>query len=188
MLEVCLKFKNPVSMITKNALILRDIDILSEMAKLRLAHVAVSITSLEEDLRLKMEPRTATAKNRLKVIEALSNAGIPTIVMAAPMIPGLNSHELPGILEAAASHGASGAGYTIVRLNGALGEIFSDWIRKAFPDKADKVLNLIKECHGGKLNDSRFGTRMRGEGNIAESIRQLFHSSKKKYFNKKGIV
>jgi DNA repair photolyase len=185
MLEVCLRFKNPVSMITKNALILRDVDILSEMAKLRLAHVAISITSLDEDLRLKMEPRTATAKNRLKVIEQLSKAGIPVMVMAAPIIPGLNSHEVPHILEAAAAHGASGAGFTIVRLNGALGNIFTDWIQKSYPDKAEKVLNLIKGCHGGQLNDSRFGTRMRGEGNVAESIRQLFKTAKKKYFKNK---
>ena len=185
MLEICLKYRNPVSMITKNALILRDIDILSEMAKMRLAHVAISITTLDEDLRLTMEPRTATANNRLKVIEKLSSAGIPVIVMAAPIIPGLNSHEVPNILEAAALHGASGAGFTIVRLNGAVGGIFTDWLQKTFPDKAEKVLNQIKECHGGKLNDSRFGTRMRGEGNIAESIRQLFISSKKKYFSKK---
>ncbi len=183
MLEVCLKFKNPVSMITKNALILRDIDILKEMANLRLAHVAISITSLDEDLRLKMEPRTATAKNRLKVIEKLSSAGIPVTVMAAPLIPGLNSHEVTEIIKAAADHGASGAGFTIVRLNGALGDIFTDWIRKSYPDRADKVLNQIKECHGGTLNDSRFGTRMRGEGNIAESIRQLFISAKKKYMS-----
>lgn len=183
MLEVLLKFRHPVGMITKNQLILRDIDILQELAKLRLVHVMVTITSLNEDLRLKMEPRTATAKNRLKVIEQLSKAGIPTGVMTAPLIPGLNSSEVPELIKAAAQHGASNAGFTIIRLNGAIAELFRDWIHKNFPDAADKVLNHIKEVHGGQLNDSRYGTRMRGEGNIAASIRQLFKMSVKRYMD-----
>jgi DNA repair photolyase len=183
MLEVLLKFKHPVGMITKNSLILRDIDILSELAKLKLVHVMVSITSLREDLRLAMEPRTTTAKQRLKVIEQLSKAGIPAGVMTAPIIPGLNSSEVPSIIKAAADAGAVNAGYTIVRLNGAIGEIFKDWIHKNFPDAADKVLNQIAEVHKGQLNDSRYGTRMRGEGKIAEAIHQLFNSSVKKYLS-----
>ncbi len=181
MLEVLLKFRHPVSMITKNSLILRDTDILQEMAKLKLVHVMVSITSLREDLRLKMEPRTATAKNRLKVIEQLSKAGIPSGIMTAPIIPGLNSDEIPELIKAAADHGASAAGYTIVRLNGSIGEIFTDWINKNYPDRAEKVLHQIAEVHGGTLNDSRFGKRMGGEGNIARSINQLFTMAKKKY-------
>lgn len=181
LLEVFLKYRNPVSMITKNSLIIRDIDLLQELAKYDLAHVMVSVTSLKEDLRLKMEPRTATAKNRLNVIKQLSEAGIPVGVMTAPIIPGLNSDEIPAIIEAAAAHGAYCAGYTIVRLNGSIAEIFTDWIYKAFPDRAEKVLNQIKECHGGSLNDSRWGTRMRGEGKIAESIKQLFRMSVKKH-------
>ncbi len=185
MLEVVLKFRHPVGMITKNQLILRDIDILQELAKLRLVHVMVTITSLNEDLRLKMEPRTATAKNRLKVIEQLSKAGIPTGVMTAPIIPGLNSSEIPDIIKAAGQHGAMNAGFTIVRLNGAIGDIFKDWIYKNFPDAADKVLNHIKAVHGGQLNDSRYGTRMKGEGNIAASIKQLFKMSVKKYIGEK---
>jgi DNA repair photolyase len=168
-------------MITKNSLILRDIDILQEMSKMNLVHVMVSITSLREELRLKMEPRTATAKNRLKVIEQLSKAGIPTGVMTAPIIPGLNSDEIPDLIKAAADHGADSAGYTIVRLNGAIGNIFNDWIRKNYPDRADKVLHHIQSVHGGQLNDSRFGTRMRGEGNIADSISQLFKLAVKKH-------
>ncbi len=181
MLEVLLKFKHPVSMITKNNLILRDIDILQEMAKLNLVHVMISITSLKDDLRLKMEPRTVTAKNRLKVIEKLNNAGIPSGIMAAPIIPGLNSDEIPQLIEAATNHGAISAGYTIVRLNGSIADIFKDWIHKNFPDRADKVLHHIENMHGGSLSDNRYGKRMRGEGNIAQSINQLFKISVKKY-------
>jgi DNA repair photolyase len=181
LLEIFLKYRHPVSMITKNSLILRDIDLLSELAKLRLVHVMVSITSLREDLRLKMEPRTATAKNRLKVIEGLSAAGVATGVMTAPIVPGLNSSEIPAIIEAAANCGAVSAGYTIVRLNGSIKEIFHDWLYKNFPDAADKVWNHIEEVHGGKVNDSRWGTRMKGEGKMAESIAQLFKVSVNKH-------
>lgn len=183
MLEVLLKFRHPVSMITKNSLILRDTDLLQELARYKLVHAMVSITSLREELRLKMEPRTATAKNRLKVIEQLNKAGVPTGVMTAPIIPGLNSSEIPELIKAAADHGACAAGYTIVRLNGAIGDIFKDWIHKNFPDAADKVLNHIKEIHGGKVNDSRFGTRMRGEGNMGASISQLFKMAVKKHMS-----
>ena len=139
MLEVLLNFRHPAGMITKNDLIIRDIDILQELAKLNLIHVMVSITSLNNDLRLKMEPRTVTAKNRLKVIETLNKAGIPVGVMTAPIIPGLNSDEIPDLIKAAADHGADSAGYTIVRLNGSIAEIFKDWIYKNFPDRAEKV-------------------------------------------------
>ena len=183
MLEVLLEFKHPVGMITKNSLILRDTDILQELAKLKLVHVMVSITSLSEDLRLAMEPRTATAKQRLKVIEELTKAGVPAGVMTAPIIPGLNSHEMPAIIEQAANNGAVNAGYTMVRLNGSIAEIFKDWIHKAFPDAAEKVLNQIAEVHGGQLNDSRYGTRMRGEGNIADGIKALFKAAVKKYLH-----
>ncbi len=185
MLEVLLKFKHPASMITKNNLILRDIDLLQEMAKLKLIHVMISITSLREELRQKMEPRTVTAKNRLRVIETLSKAGIPVGVMTAPIIPGLNSDEIPELIEASANSGASIAGMTLVRLNGSIGDIFKDWIHKNFPDRADKVLNHIASMHGGQLSDSRYGTRMRGEGNIAASIHQLFSMAVKKHMPNK---
>lgn len=185
MLEVLVKFRHPASMITKNSLILRDIDLLQELAKHRLIHVMISITSLKEELRLKMEPRTATAKNRLKVIEQLSKAGIPVGVMTAPIIPGLNSDELPQLIEAAANHGADSAGYTIVRLNGAVADIFKDWIHKNFPDRAEKVLHHIADAHGGSLSDSRFGTRMRGEGNMIRSIQQLFSMAVKKHLGER---
>jgi DNA repair photolyase len=174
LLEVFLKYKNPVSIITKNNVILRDLDILTELASMNLVHVNVSITSLNEQLRQKLEPRTVTASGRLAVIQKLSEKGIPVRVMAAPIIPGLNSNEVPNIIKAAADRGALAAGFTIVRLNGSIAEIFSDWIYKAFPDRAEKVLNMIKSCHDGKLNDSDFGRRMSGEGKIAQSIHQMF--------------
>ncbi len=144
------------------------------MAKLNLAQVYVSITSLNEKLRLKLEPRTTTAKQRLKIIEELSKVNLPTGVMTAPMIPGLNDHEIPAILKSSADNGAKKAGYTIVRLNGSINQIFEDWLRKNFPDRFDKVWHMIQNCHNGNVNDSRFGTRMSGEGNFAEMIRDTF--------------
>jgi DNA repair photolyase len=181
MLEICLKYNHPVSMITKNAVILRDLDILSEMAKLRLVHVMVTITSLDEDLRMKMEPRTVTYRNRLNVLKQLSAHGIPCGVMVAPIIPHLTSYHVHDVIKAAAENGAQRAGHTIVRLNGQIAEVFKDWLEKNFPDRAEKVWNHIAECHGGKVNDSRWSTRIRGEGNVAESIRQLFKIAVKKY-------
>lgn len=181
-LEVMLDFKHPVSIITKNQLILRDLDYLKELQRDNLVSVNVSITSLKESLRRKLEPRTASATNRLKVVEKLSDVNIPVNVMVAPIIPGLNSHEIPDLVKAAADHGALSAAYTMVRLNGAIGEIFTDWVTKAFPNKANKVLRQIKECHNGKLNDSRFGIRTRGEGVVAEQVNRLFKISKQKHF------
>src|SRR6202012_80451 len=183
LLQIFLRYRNPVSIITKNNVILRDLDILSELGKMNLVHVNVSITSLREQLRQKLEPRTVTASGRLGVIQKLTETGIPVRVMAAPIIPGLNSDEIPNIIKAAADRGALAAGFTIVRLNGSISEIFSDWIHKAFPDRAEKVLNMIKACHDGKLNDSDFGRRMSGEGNIAQSIHQLFRMSVNRFMN-----
>jgi DNA repair photolyase len=181
MLQVLLKYKHPASMITKNSLIRRDLDILTEMAKLNLVHVMVSITGLDESLRLKLEPRTATYRQRLETIRVLADAGVPVGVMTAPIIPGLNSHEVHDVVKAAAEAGARTAGFTIVRLNGAIGEIFRDWLEKNFPDRADKVWHQIQQCHGGKVNDSRFGTRMSGEGAIADSIKKMFRLARDKY-------
>lgn len=183
LLEVMLEYKNPVSMITKNALILRDIDLLSELAKDNLVHVMVSITSLREELRLLMEPRTATAKKRLGIIEELSKNNVPAGVMTAPIIPGLNSDEMPDIIKEVAERGGVDAGFTIVRLNGEIKNIFHDWLYKSFPDAADKVWNQIKECHDGQVNDSRWEFRMRGNGKLAESIRNLFLLARKKYMS-----
>lgn len=181
LLEMFWKYKNPVSIITKNNVILRDIDLLADMAKLNLVHVNVSITSLNEQLRQKLEPRTVTATGRLSVIQKLSERGIPVRVMAAPIIPGLNSNEVPNIIRAAADRGALAAGFTMVRLNGSIAEIFSDWIYKAFPDRAEKVLNMIRSTHDGKLNDSDYGRRMSGDGKIAESVHQMFKMACKRF-------
>ena len=185
-LEVCLKYKHPVSLITKNALIVRDLDILSELTKLNLVHVMVTITSLNEELRQKLEPRTVTYKNRLKTVKILADAGVAVGVMNAPIIPGLTSHEIPDLIKAAAENGASVAGYTIVRLNGAIAGVFKDWLHKNFPDRAEKVWHHIQSCHGGQVNDSRWGTRTRGEGKIAESIRNLFKMAVKKYMSSRN--
>ena len=182
MLEVLLEHKHPVGIITKNGLILRDLDILSKMASLRLVAVTISITTLQEKLRQLMEPRTASAKRRLETVKILSAHGIPVNVNVAPVIPAVNADEIPAILQASAESGALSAHYTMVRLNGDVAIVFSDWVHKNFPHRAEKILNQIKSLHGGKLNDSRFGVRMRGEGEVAEAIRQLFAVSKRRFF------
>ena len=174
LLEICLEFRNPVGIITKNALILRDTDILEELAKRNLVCVYTSITSIDEKLRAILEPRTATYKSRLNVLNTLSKKGIPTGVMNAPLIPGLNDTHMHDTLKAAAEAGAQWAGYTIVRLNGAISNIFKDWLFKTYPDRADKVWHQIQSCHGGQVNDSKFGMRMSGEGKFAEIIKQQF--------------
>lgn len=182
MLKVLARYRHPVSIISKNSLIVRDIDILKDLATDNLVHVYISITTLNEDLRRLMEPRAVSGIKRLKIVEELSKAGIPVGIMNAPIIPGLNHHETASILKAGADHGALGAGMTIVRLNGSIGGIFEDWLRKSFPDRFEKVWNQICSMHGGTVNDSRFGRRMSGEGNIADSIHQLFRAARKKYF------
>jgi DNA repair photolyase len=186
-LEVFLRYRNPASLITKNSLILRDLDLLVPLAEQRLVHVAISLTTLDEDLRRAMEPRTVPGSRRIEVIRRLSEAGVPVFAMLGPVIPGLNNHEIPALLEAAAAAGACGAGYNLVHLNGEVGLVFEHWLRKAFPDRAEKVLSQIRACHGGSLEDRRFGTRMRGEGSLAESIRQLFTLSRKRLFEGRSI-
>jgi DNA repair photolyase len=151
------------------------------MAKKKLVSVLVSITSFNEDLRLAMEPRTTTAKQRLRVIKELSDAGVRAGVMLGPMIPGLNEHEMQRIMEAASENGATFSAYTFIRLNGAIKLIFHDWLYKNFPDRADKVWHLIETGHGGQVNDSRYGVRMRGEGPISDLVRQQFIKYNKIY-------
>jgi hypothetical protein len=181
LLEICLEYRNPVSILTKNALVLRDLDIIRDLAKLNLVRVMSSITSLDEDLRRLMEPRTASYRSRLKVLETLSAAGVPTGVMNAPLIPGLNDMHMHDVLQAASEAGARWAGYTVVRLNGAVGDIFKDWLQKAFPDRAEKVWNQISDCHEGKVNDSRWGNRIVGDGKFAELIKNQFQIYCKKF-------
>ena len=180
-LEVLVKYRHPVNILTKNSLILRDLDLLQELAKHRLVHAGITVTSLDENIRRKLEPRTARASKRLEVLEKLVAAGIPTAVMISPVIPGLTDHEIPGIIQEAADRGVKQAGYIVLRLNGAIGPLFTDWIHKHFPDRAEKVLNQVKQLHDGALNDSQFGRRMSGSGPLADSIRQLFKLSKKRY-------
>ena len=187
LLTIFLKYKHPVAIITKNALIGRDIGILKELAKDNLIGVSMSITSLSEETRRILEPRTATIKRRFETVKLLSDNGVPVNVMIAPIIPSINSHEVLPIAKAASENGAVAIAHTLIRLNGAIGQIFTDWIQKAMPDRAEKVLNQIKSCHGGQLNDSRFGTRMRGEGNIAQQINDLVRLARHKYFKEKGM-
>lgn len=186
LLKVFWKYRHPVGLITKNSLILRDLDLLQQLASEQLVKVAVSITTLDESLRQVMEPRTASIKKRLETIEKLTEKGIPVNVMAAPVIPGLTDHETMAIAKASADAGAYSIAYTVVRLNGAVGALFEDWVQKTLPNRADRILNRIKDCHSGQLNDSRFGTRMSGQGNYATIIKQQFSLAKQRYFKGKS--
>ncbi|HTN45141.1 MAG TPA: PA0069 family radical SAM protein [Flavipsychrobacter sp.] len=174
LLEICLEYRNPVGVLSKNALVLRDLDLLKELNKYNLVSVFSSITSLDEDLRRVLEPRTASYKSRLKVVRTLAENNIPTGIMNAPLIPGLNDMHMHDVLKAASEAGAKWAGYTVVRLNGAIGDIFKDWLYKTFPDRAEKVWNQICACHAGNVNDSRWGNRIVGDGKFAELIKTQF--------------
>tara|TARA_R110002051_G_scaffold180913_3_gene250391 strand:- start:45437 stop:46510 length:1074 start_codon:yes stop_codon:yes gene_type:complete len=186
-LEVFLKYRHPVGIITKNALILRDLDILNELNEYGLIGVNISVTSLSEETRRILEPRTTTIKKRLEAIRILSDNGIPVNAMLAPIIPGINSHEILNLAKAVSDNGALSMAFTLVRLNGAIGEIFTDWIRKTLPNRADKVLHQIQECHNGSLSDSRFGLRSKGEGKIATQIHDLVRLAKQTYFKNKNF-
>lgn len=180
-LKVLARFKNPGGIITKNALVTRDIDILKEMAEWNGIVVYLSITSLDNDLISVLEPRTSRPAARLDAIEQLRKAGIPVGVNVAPVILGLTDHELPAILKAAADAGAQSAGFTPVRLPLSVLPLFEEWLEVHRPLRKDKVMNAIKDIRGGKMNDANFGSRMRGEGPRAEQLRQMFKLSVKKY-------
>jgi DNA repair photolyase len=184
-LEVFLKYRHPVGIITKNALILRDLDLIKELSKDNLVAVNISVTSLSETTRRVLEPRTTTIQKRLETVKMLSDNGIPVNVMLAPIIPSINSHEILPLAKASSEAGAMSIAHTMVRLNGAIGEIFTDWIRKTLPEKAEKVLHQIESCHGGNLNDSRYGIRMRGEGQLAKQINDTVKLAKLKFFKGK---
>lgn len=179
-LEVLAESRNPVAVVTKNHLVTRDTDLLAELARYGAASVAVSLTTLDEDLRRVLEPRTSAPARRLAAVEELACAGVPVGVMTAPVIPGLNDHELPALISAAADAGAQFAAYTLVRLPGAVGPLFEDWLARNFPDRKEKVLNRIRSVRSGQLNDPRFGSRMRGEGIFADQVRQLFELSRRR--------
>lgn len=185
LLQVCLDYRHPVNILTKNALVLRDIDLLKPMAEQNLVSVSLSIPTINEDLRRTMEPRTSSARNKLKAIEVLSENKIPVNVMVAPIIPGLNSDEPLAILKAISEAGAQSFGYTLVRLNDTVEPVFVNWIENAFPDRAQKVLNLIRSMRGGKLGEKRYFNRQKGEGNIAEMIHNTFKIGRKKFFDGK---
>ena len=174
LLEVLFEFKNPVGIVTKSKLILRDMDLIKPMAEMGLARVAISLNTINDDLRQILEPRAASVQKRLDTIEELSNAGIPVHVLAAPLIPGLNDHEIFSLLKAVKECGAKSASHIIVRLNAEVGDVFSDWLDKYFPERKNKVINMVKSLHGGKISDSRFGVRMKGEGAFAENISTQF--------------
>jgi DNA repair photolyase len=173
-LEVLAQFRNPVVIITKNYLVTRDIDLLAELARHQAAAVYLSVTTLDSRLARTMEPRTSPPTRRLAAIEALTQAGVSTGVLVAPVIPGLTDHELPAIIAAAAKAGARFAGYVPLRLPYAVAPLFEQWLTQHHPQKKDKVLNRIRAIRGGKLNDPRFGSRMKGEGIFAEQIAALF--------------
>lgn len=181
LLEVCNEFNQPVGILTKNSWILKDKDVLQEMGRKQIVSAMVSITSFNEDLRRTMEPRTTTAKQKLKVINELSKAGVRMGIMMGPMIPGLNEHEMQRIMKEAADNGATFTAYTFIRLNGAIKFLFHDWLYKNFPDRADKIWHLVEQSHDGKVNDTRWGVRMRGEGNIAQLVAQQYKKYGKLY-------
>lgn len=186
-LKIALDYRHPVSIVTKNTLIKRDLDVLQELAGLQLVHVNFSISTLDERLRNKLEPRTASVKSKLETMDLLSKNGIPVGIMNAPIIPGLTHQEIPEILRNSANAGAQGAAYTILRLNGVVGEITRDWLEKNFPDRTDKIWNQVRDIHGGKVSDSTWGRRLTGTGNYARIIQDLFTVSYKKYFSDRSM-
>ncbi|NIR42752.1 MAG: PA0069 family radical SAM protein [Gemmatimonadetes bacterium] len=173
-LEVLADFRNPTAVVTKNHLVTRDIDHLGELARFGAAAVTISITTLDDDLQRRMEPRASSPARRLDVIARLSTAGIPVGVNLAPVVPGLTDHELPRILEAAAEAGARRAGYLLLRLPYGVKDLFQSWLEGHFPDRKEKVLARLRSLRGGRLNDPRFGKRHRGEGPFAAQIANLF--------------
>lgn len=174
MLEVLHTCRHPVAVTTKSALVLRDLDLLGAMAADRYAAVQISIATLDAELARHLEPRAATPQRRLEAMRALAQAGISTGVLVSPLIPGLTDQDLERVLEAAAQAGASRAGSLLIRLPLELKDLFADWLQLHFPERAGKVLGLIRQCRGGKLNDARFGTRFTGTGPIAELLQQRF--------------
>lgn len=180
-LEVFLRHRNPVSIITKNGLVRRDLDLLRDLAERHLVQVTLSVTSLDDDIAGTMEPRTARPALRLKTIEALSEAGIPVGVLAAPLVPGLTVEELPSILREAALRGATTAGYQLLRLPPPVDALFIDWLESHFPHRKEKVLARVRSVHDGALNDRQFGRRHAGRGLWAKTTRDLYKLACRKH-------
>ena len=180
-IETLQRFRHPFSIITKSALIQRDLDVLGEMGRAGLARAAVSITSLDRRLARSMEPRAATPARRIEAVRRLTEAGVPTIVVFAPAIPGLNDHEMEQVLERAAAAGAVGAGFVALRLPLEIKALFEEWLETDHPDRAKRVMSLVRQMRGGAAYQSEFGKRMRGEGPVAEAMGQRFALAKKRY-------
>ena len=173
-LELLLERRHPLSIITKGALILRDLDLLRALAERQLVSVFISITSLDDQLKRTLEPRAASPQARLRVVRELSAAGVPVGVMVAPVIPALTDHEIERLLEAAAAAGARRAAFLLLRLPYEVASLFENWLRQHYPERADRVLNHVRDMHGGRLNDPRFGHRLRGEGAYAAMVGARF--------------
>lgn len=188
LLQVFLDYRHPVDILTKNALVTRDVDILKQLAEKNLVRVSLSIPTINEELRRKLEPRTSSVNTKLQAIETLTQSGIPVHVMVAPIIPGLNSMEILNTLKAIAEKGAKSFGYTLVRLNDTVEPIFIDWLNEHYPDRRDKVLNHIASMHGGKLGEKSVAKRKKGEGNIAQMIHTTFKVGRQKYFDNEGTT
>ena len=180
-LEVFVECRQAVGIITKSKLILRDLDLLSKLREHRAVHVAISITSLDNELASKMEPRASSPRDRLQTVRELSAVGIPVTVMTAPILPGINDREIPALLEAAAGAGATSAGWVMLRLPYQIKDLFLEWLQRCFPDRAAKVESFIREMHGGELYDARHFVRQRGEGPMAQQIAATFRLFAKKH-------
>jgi DNA repair photolyase len=174
------RFRHPFSIITKSALILRDLDILGEMGRAGLARAAVSITTLDRGLARSMEPRAATPERRIEAVRRLSEAGVPTSVMFAPSIPSLNDHEMEAVLERAAKAGARGAGYVALRLPLEIKDLFEEWLASDHPDRAKRVMSMVRQMRGGAAYNSAWGTRMTGQGPVADAMRQRFELARRR--------
>ena len=180
-LETLLEYRHPVSVVTKGALILRDLDILSELATDGLASVAISVTTLDNDLKTKLEPRTASPSARLRTVRELAGAGVPVGVMVAPVIPFINDHEIEAIIARAADAGAGSVGYVMLRLPYEVKDLFAEWLAEHYPQKAERVLNRVRDLRGGKVYDAEWGSRMRGKGIYADLIAKRFEVSLRKH-------
>ena len=187
-LEVCLAYRHPVSILSKNALVLRDLDLFIKMNELNLISVALSIPTMNEDLRRKMEPRTSSAIKKLETLKILKENNIPTGAMIAPIIPGLNSDETLKIIKKISETGADWFGYTLIRLNDTVEPVFVKWLETSFPDRKDKVISLIKQMRGGNLGENRYFERYKGEGSIAEMIHNTIEIGRNKYFRDRKMV
>ena len=177
LLEILLEARHPVAIVTKSALVERDLDLLGELARLGLTQVFLSITTLDDELKRRMEPRTASPRRRLATLARLAEAGVPAGVMFAPVIPALNDHELEAVLQASAEAGATWAGYTVLRLPNEVRPLFKDWLAEQYPLRARHVMSRVRQIRGGRENDAAFGSRMRGQGEYAALLRQRFDNA-----------